>query len=315
MNETERVEAAWKRIEQWLRANLPEVIESLNDPATEDAIAAVEAQIGVRFPDALRASFHVHDGESNNWPGAMADGHQLLPLAEVTRLWTLRTTFAAQFGGREDTPAAWRASTRDGIIFVKGPVKPLLGSPRWIPLTDMNGDVQRLLDFDPPTGGTSGQVIEVDPECCRYEVIAPSFLDHLERYAAELEAGRYSVRDGIIASPPDTREDPRTWGIPEYLQVVRAEPWAPDGASEVTFTGTMGFLRGGTQIVFSLRMDEGGEHTFVATPDRTNGYGAIRARQRALVRARPFEGEVEGDLLRFLGGAPEFLAVEYALSE
>ena len=311
MSEQERVEEAWKRIEQWLRANLPEVLESLNGPATEEAIAAVESQIGLLFPGALRASFLVHNGERNNWPGAMADGHWLLPLSEVTESWSLRTTFAAQFGGREDTPDAWRSAIRDGIIFVKGPVKPLLGSPRWIPLTDMNGDVQRLLDFDPPTGGTPGQVIEVYPEGCRYEVIAPSFLDYLERYASELEAGKYSVQDGAIGSP-DAEEDPRTWGVPAYLVMTRPEPWAPDEASEVTFTGTMGFLMGGRQVVFALKTDEGGEHTFVATSGTTKGFGAIRARHRARVRATRFEGEVESHVLQSLGRAPDFLAVEYA---
>ncbi|MFG1947818.1 SMI1/KNR4 family protein [Nonomuraea sp. NPDC048826] len=59
---TRAVNRQWRRIETWLRANAPESYRALGRPAKARTIAVAEAQMGLRFPDDLRASLLRHNG-------------------------------------------------------------------------------------------------------------------------------------------------------------------------------------------------------------------------------------------------------------
>ncbi|WP_326821257.1 SMI1/KNR4 family protein [Streptosporangium sp. NBC_01756] len=52
----------WARIERWLKANDPASYRTLGPPARARTIAVAEAQMGLRFPDDLRASLLRHNG-------------------------------------------------------------------------------------------------------------------------------------------------------------------------------------------------------------------------------------------------------------
>lgn len=220
MDDKERIKAAWQRIEKWLRENFPTALENLRDPATDEAISSVESQIQMMLPQAVKESFKIHNGEEHNYlPGVLADGFWLMPLEHACETWKQLKDLAAEIFGTEDNPTQWRSQVEGGIIFIKGAVKPLIGSPKWFPIADMNGNIIRFLDFDPPDGGTVGQVIEIDAEACQFQVIAASFLEYLEQYAADLEAGLYAIEDGYLQSRDRLSfEDLQSWGVPEYLK-------------------------------------------------------------------------------------------------
>ncbi|MFJ3308953.1 SMI1/KNR4 family protein [Streptomyces sp. NPDC086549] len=59
-----RTQAAWERIETWLRQYAPASAALLRLPATAEQIAAAEDAIGYRFPPALRAWYQLHDGSA-----------------------------------------------------------------------------------------------------------------------------------------------------------------------------------------------------------------------------------------------------------
>ncbi|MGN9846225.1 SMI1/KNR4 family protein [Nonomuraea sp. H19] len=59
---TRAVNRQWQRIEAWLKINAPRTHRTLGKPGKAEAIAAAEAQMGLRFPDDLRASLLRHDG-------------------------------------------------------------------------------------------------------------------------------------------------------------------------------------------------------------------------------------------------------------
>ncbi len=59
---TRAVNRQWRRIERWLKANAPRTFRTLRPPARAGTIAVAEAQMGVRFPDDLRASLLRHNG-------------------------------------------------------------------------------------------------------------------------------------------------------------------------------------------------------------------------------------------------------------
>ncbi|AWS41912.1 SMI1/KNR4 family protein [Streptosporangium sp. 'caverna'] len=59
---TRAVNRQWRRIETWLKANAPKTHLTLGGPGRARTIAVAEAQMGLRFPDDLRASLLRHDG-------------------------------------------------------------------------------------------------------------------------------------------------------------------------------------------------------------------------------------------------------------
>ncbi|MET9068732.1 SMI1/KNR4 family protein [Streptosporangium sandarakinum] len=59
---TRAVNRQWTRIERWLRRNAPKTYQTLARPGRARTIAVAEAQMGLRFPNDLRASLLRHDG-------------------------------------------------------------------------------------------------------------------------------------------------------------------------------------------------------------------------------------------------------------
>ncbi|MGI5273423.1 SMI1/KNR4 family protein [Nonomuraea sp. CA-218870] len=59
---TRAVNRQWRRIEAWLKANAPRSHRRLGGPAKAGTIAVAEAQMGLRFPDDLKASLLRHNG-------------------------------------------------------------------------------------------------------------------------------------------------------------------------------------------------------------------------------------------------------------
>ncbi|SEG85051.1 hypothetical protein SAMN05444920_105457 [Nonomuraea solani] len=56
------VDRQWRRVERWLKANAPLTYRTLRPPGKARTIAIAEAQMGVDFPDDLRASLLRHNG-------------------------------------------------------------------------------------------------------------------------------------------------------------------------------------------------------------------------------------------------------------
>ncbi|NUP02659.1 MAG: hypothetical protein HOW71_33880 [Nonomuraea sp.] len=70
---TRAVNRQWARIERWLKANAPRTYRTLGRPGRSTTIAVAEAQMGIRFPDDLRASLLRHNGAFST-PGTMGFG-------------------------------------------------------------------------------------------------------------------------------------------------------------------------------------------------------------------------------------------------
>ncbi|MGW7482450.1 SMI1/KNR4 family protein [Nonomuraea muscovyensis] len=58
------VDRQWRRIERWLRTRAPRTYAALDRPGRAATIAVAESQMGVDFPDDLRASLLRHDGSA-----------------------------------------------------------------------------------------------------------------------------------------------------------------------------------------------------------------------------------------------------------
>ncbi|MGD9486259.1 SMI1/KNR4 family protein [Streptomyces sp. TRM70308] len=68
VEDMQRLQAAWGRVEAWLREYAPASAALLRPPASEEQISATEDEIGVRLPPVLRAWYQIHDGALGSSP-------------------------------------------------------------------------------------------------------------------------------------------------------------------------------------------------------------------------------------------------------
>lgn len=207
------------RILGWARKNAPQTVANLNEPASKADLDAVQAEFGVPLPEEFRRLWSRFDGDGlGTWLAILGNGNQLLSCKELVEHYRLDQ----EIGKSLYDPAMhkvtfWKDRISDHVIFVKGAVKPLMLHPKWLPFSSMNGDVIRYFDFDPAPGGVEGQIIEVDPEGCSYQVLAGSLNAFLTAYADSLESGDYTAsKDGFIES--SVEPDPFEWGMPAWLK-------------------------------------------------------------------------------------------------
>ena len=172
------MQSTWDRIKRWLSENAPTVHASLRPGASSEAIETAETAMGVRFPDAFRASFSIHDGQEEEAPG-LINGCELLSLERVVDEWAIWTELLREneFEGCE--------SESDG------PVRNDWWNPMWIPFTYDGEGNHHCVDLDPAEGGEVGQVIVMMHDDPYRPVLAVNYADWLEAFAEDLESGVY----------------------------------------------------------------------------------------------------------------------------
>lgn len=177
-----KIEKPWQRIAKWYAENTPEGTLQLPKGATKKRLAAFEKRIGFPLLPDMRESYQLHDGTTGG-TGLPVDGkgfmQDLMSLDEIEG--KMAEYYYIQKHGGFAGPD-WET------LNIKGPIKPIWWSSLRIPIT--TGSDPMMVDFDPPKGGTKGQIIsydhEVGPEC----VLAPSFSIWLNDVADCLESGK-----------------------------------------------------------------------------------------------------------------------------
>src|SRR5690606_18834318 len=97
------VNRQWRRIERWLEANAPRTSRTLGTPGRARTIAIAEAQMGVRFPDDLRASLLRHNGAT----GFGFGGASNLSIREIRDTWRLECGQDPAGGGDDPWAEPW----------------------------------------------------------------------------------------------------------------------------------------------------------------------------------------------------------------
>ncbi|HYO12906.1 MAG TPA: hypothetical protein VE685_06920 [Thermoanaerobaculia bacterium] len=245
----DRVSAVWARIERWLGANAPEALENLGGPAAPGDLETLEETIGFQLPDEVKAIYSVHNGEVGDGPCILGTWDAFLSCRRWRPTGVSMPIWRANSAARKTHRTTGGAQIENGIISVKGPVKPLVGSPRWVPI---------LVEF-------------------------------LEQHADALERGDFAVIDNDLTRVREMQDDPADWGLPEYLREVGMERFIPGGAGpdpdvgrlaegeEVVIVGRMGELLGGPEIVFTLVTEQGTEYSILATSRPPGGTARSRS--------------------------------------
>jgi cell wall assembly regulator SMI1 len=188
------MEVSWRRIVAWYEANTPPGTLCLPAGASQAAVGAAEAKLGLRLPDDLRSFYLRHDGLGGSW---LLYFGEFLSLAGLVMQWEWYAEME-----RTADPADPLYQTKA----ISGPIKPVWWSSLRLPITDNSGN-HTMIDLDPPSGGAVGQVIEYDHEVGPTRVLAPSFATWLARIATALETGKlvWNDKHGQVA-PPGYRE-------------------------------------------------------------------------------------------------------------
>lgn len=198
------IDAAWDRVEAWLKARAPDMRESLNPPAESEAVAELQAALGLTLPADFVASVGRHNGQSEEaesglFPHSDVLGPEpawrLMSLAEVESFWKQmqELVVGGEFADLSSDPAPG--------------VRSDWWCPGWVPFADNGGGDAVCLDTAPAEGGRAGQVILFSHDAAARPVLAESFAPWLTRLADGLESGRYvyDPDEGLIE--PDADED------------------------------------------------------------------------------------------------------------
>jgi cell wall assembly regulator SMI1 len=178
----------WQRVEKWLRVNAPQVLGTLQSGASEEEIRRTEKFLSVEFPDDVKDSYRIHNGQSRGNVGFI-NGIEFLSLARVRDEWMNWKDLldSGIFEGWESEP--------------ENKVKADWWNPKWIPLTSDWGGNHECLDLAPTEEGDVGQIISMWHDDAERQVKAGSFRGWLEQFANDLEAGRDAPSeedDGIV---------------------------------------------------------------------------------------------------------------------
>ena len=193
----------WDRLESYLRASAPHVLDTLNPPATDKQIADAQRKLGVELPRDLVASLRIHNGQRAK------DPHPLVPseydkTGSVLATWGELLSLDQIVAGTAHERQYIAHMSPDARSFIyKGPVR-RDGKWNWIPILDPGTAHRIALDLEPATRGQRGQVISIlsGPEALI--VLAPSYREWFELLVERFEAGRYlfAEQDGHL-SPMD----------------------------------------------------------------------------------------------------------------
>lgn len=179
------MEDIWNRIESWLMVNAPDILNDLLPGATEEEIFSAQEHMSINFPEDVKTSYLIHNGQLGMSDPLMGEW-QLLSLKDIQIQWDgLKELFdAGQFANVQSEPI--------------GRVQADWWNIKWIPLAYNGAGDLYCLDLEPASGGEVGQIIsylhiEEEREC-----VADNFLSWLNGFANDLEVGKYTVVDGEL---------------------------------------------------------------------------------------------------------------------
>ena len=174
----------WNRIDSWLAANAPEILNNLQPGATPEAIKAAEQFLEVVFPEDVKSSYRLHNGQFEERYSVMPYGH-FLCLEGMVGEWNSWKKFLDAGDFNEEDGNDYGCAS-DGLIRTE-----LWWNPKCIPIASNLSSDSICLDLDPAPGGQVGQIIFMchDDGCRGF--IAKSLQEWLEQLATDLETGKY----------------------------------------------------------------------------------------------------------------------------
>lgn len=179
----------WGAIKAWYAEHLPEVPESLNPGASEQALREFENElkdeVSQNLPQGLRDIYLQNDGQKRTITCGMFFGLEFLSLTELMRLWRGWKDIASNpfYAGMNEFSTSHPAAAIRQEYALTG----------WIPFAYDWGGNHLGVDVNPGPAGQVGQVINFGRDENNKFVIAPSFTAFLGWQLAQLQNGNFLI--------------------------------------------------------------------------------------------------------------------------
>jgi cell wall assembly regulator SMI1 len=174
------VAARWKTISDFLKAEHPQVLAHFNPPASPDAIAEAEKQLGETLPDDYKQFLLIHNGQK-----------EFAPMVGLGSLFSIEQVAQARLGIFGEEEPIDESKVDEGIRAVEY-------SEQWIPISKSARNRDYLcIDLNPAPSGARGQIIEYIVDFPARALVAKSFADLLSRYFREIQTGQIDVNKEV----------------------------------------------------------------------------------------------------------------------
>ena len=104
----------WSKVENELATKAKAIVESLNPPAEEAEVEALEEHIGQELPVDYRDFLFIHNGQSQDSNPGFYDMFSIMPLDMVQESWDELETLRDDIGEDDACPGDWLPFAEDG---------------------------------------------------------------------------------------------------------------------------------------------------------------------------------------------------------
>ncbi|CAI4062907.1 hypothetical protein SKDZ_07G4700 [Saccharomyces kudriavzevii ZP591] len=244
---------AWRHIDFWTSEHNPDLNATLSDPCTQNDITHAEEDLEISFPNPLKASFKIHDGQedldSMTGTSGLFYGFQLMTLDQVVAMTQTWRNVAKNLNKRSQKSLSHVASTgssssmeRPNANKFKLPnipeqksippnaIQPVYAHPAWIPVITDNAGNHIGVDLAPGPNGKNAQIIIFGRDFDTKFVIADNWGEYLLSFANDLEAGNWYLvddNDDYLSGDGELvfRDKKSKGPIQDYFEVLKRRAW------------------------------------------------------------------------------------------
>jgi cell wall assembly regulator SMI1 len=203
---------SYERLERWLAAHCPGILENLLPSADDAELARLEATLGVSLPPSFRNLYRWRNGQRDDGQAGPFYGLGFLSIPDVIARWELWNEILEDMSESD-----MRSLDESQSSVAPGVVKERYANRLWVPFVHDWGGNHIGVDLDPGPNGRVGQVINFGRDEEAKFVLGQTVDDFIDRIAAELEAGNFVISeedDGFnTKSPPSGHfiDSARAW--------------------------------------------------------------------------------------------------------
>lgn len=207
------MEKDWKYIHHWLGLNAPKILASLNPPATDKQLAALQSRFKVPLPDDFIALYRTHNGFDYHAVHGLFWGINFASIDEILQ------EHALEIDLQRDCASECLAFAQPSISSTQ-----LFNSNR---IAFGNGGRSTLfVDLEPTIKGAIGQVIFRDLECSIALKLANSITDMVAQFSLDLLVGNYrlcefAAKEGDEWLMPSKELDVGNWMFSDRWSYVK----------------------------------------------------------------------------------------------
>ena len=180
----DRLQDLLVRLERWLAAHRPRLLQNLRPGANEAELHMLQARLGRELPAELRTLLAWHNGQNEEFAGRFEEDWLLMSTEEI---------------------AAAREELDQGAV---GNGEGNGWKPEWIPFLDDDAGNYLFLDTSQPAPSVRAYWLDLD----RQPQAAVSLTAWLEDFVSAVEAGQYEEdpeRGTFLRRNPASKADPR----------------------------------------------------------------------------------------------------------